>query len=62
MWLDPIQLLAISLMTSLIALVSGFGWHVADLRRAAGKVHVLLEAVAFSSVAAVVGDTSVRGQ
>ena len=49
-------------MTSLIALVSGFGWHVADLRRAAGKVHVLLEAVAFSSVAAVVGDTSVRGR
>jgi tetrahydromethanopterin:alpha-L-glutamate ligase len=42
-------------MTSLAALVSGFGWHVEDLGRAAGLVGVSLRAVPFPRVAAVVG-------
>jgi tetrahydromethanopterin:alpha-L-glutamate ligase len=42
-------------MTSLVALVSGFGWHVEDLARAAGRLGVSLQAVPFPSVAAVVG-------
>jgi tetrahydromethanopterin:alpha-L-glutamate ligase len=42
-------------MTSLIALVSGFGWHVEDLLRAAGKLGISLQAVPFSRVSAVVG-------
>jgi tetrahydromethanopterin:alpha-L-glutamate ligase len=42
-------------MTSLVALVSGFGWHVADLQRAAERVGVLLHAVPFPGVSATVG-------
>ncbi len=42
-------------MTSLIALVSGFGWHVGDLLRAAGRLDVSLQPVPFSRVSAVVG-------
>jgi ribosomal protein S6--L-glutamate ligase len=41
-------------MTSLIALVSGFGWHVEDLRRAALRLDVSLHAVLFPRVSAVV--------
>jgi ribosomal protein S6--L-glutamate ligase len=43
------------LMTSLYALVSGFGWHVADLRRAAKRIGVSLTSVEFPRVSAVVG-------
>ncbi len=42
-------------MTTLVALVSGFGWHVADLRRAAGALDIKLEAVPFAQVSAQVG-------
>ncbi len=42
-------------MTTLVALVSGFGWHVADLRRAAGALDIQLEAVLFAQVSAQVG-------
>jgi tetrahydromethanopterin:alpha-L-glutamate ligase len=47
-------------MTSLIALVSGFGWHVEDLLRAAGRLGISLQAVPFSRVSAVV-ETKDRG-
>ncbi|MFI5455248.1 MAG: RimK family alpha-L-glutamate ligase [Isosphaerales bacterium] len=42
-------------MTSLVALVSGFGWHVSDLRRAAERIGVSLHAVPFPRVSALVG-------
>jgi ribosomal protein S6--L-glutamate ligase len=42
-------------MTSLFALVSGFGWHVSDLRRAAERIRVSLHAVPFPQVSAAVG-------
>jgi tetrahydromethanopterin:alpha-L-glutamate ligase len=42
-------------MKSLVALVSGFGWHVEDLGRAAGRLAVSLRAVPFPRVEAVVG-------
>jgi len=42
-------------MTTLVALVSGFGWHVADLRRAARALDIKLEAVLFAQVSARVG-------
>lgn len=42
-------------MTTLVALVSGFGWHVADLQRAAERLDVLLHAVPFPTVSATVG-------
>jgi tetrahydromethanopterin:alpha-L-glutamate ligase len=51
-------------MTSLCALVSGFGWHVADLERAAKKIGVSLRAIEFPRVSASVGMTQraeVRG-
>ncbi len=38
-----------------MALVSGFGWHVEDLLRAAGRVNVTLRAAPFPGVAAAVG-------
>ncbi len=44
-------------MTSLVALVSGFGWHVADLERAAGRIRVSLKSVPFPRVTASVGMT-----
>jgi ribosomal protein S6--L-glutamate ligase len=42
-------------MRSLVALVSGFGWHVADLQRAAERVGVVLHAEPFPNVSATVG-------
>ena len=42
-------------MTTLAALVSGFGWHVADLLRAAEALDVALHAVPFPEVSATVG-------
>ncbi len=51
-------------MKSLVALVSGFGWHVADLERAAKHLDVAFHAVPFMSVSASVGGqkdgTSIR--
>jgi tetrahydromethanopterin:alpha-L-glutamate ligase len=44
-------------MTSLCALVSGFGWHVADLERASKKIGVSLQAIEFPRVSAGVGIT-----
>jgi ribosomal protein S6--L-glutamate ligase len=42
-------------MTTLVALVSGSGWHVADLKRAARDLDVALHAVPFPQVSASVG-------
>jgi tetrahydromethanopterin:alpha-L-glutamate ligase len=42
-------------MKSLYALVSGFGWHVADLQRAAERIGVSLRVVEFPRVSAAVG-------
>ncbi|HKI20682.1 MAG TPA: RimK family alpha-L-glutamate ligase, partial [Isosphaeraceae bacterium] len=42
-------------MTTLVALVSGMGWHVADLKRAASQLDLILEAVPFPQVSASVG-------
>ena len=42
-------------MTSLVALVSGFGWHVADLQRAAAGQRITLHAIPFSQISAFVG-------
>jgi ribosomal protein S6--L-glutamate ligase len=42
-------------MKTLFALVSGFGWHVHDLSRAAERARVTLHAVPFPQVTAVVG-------
>jgi ribosomal protein S6--L-glutamate ligase len=42
-------------MTTLVALVSGAGWHVADLERAARLCNVVLRAIPFPSVSASVG-------
>jgi ribosomal protein S6--L-glutamate ligase len=42
-------------MSSLVALVSGSGWHVQDLTRAAGILGVSFQAVPFPGVSAVVG-------
>jgi ribosomal protein S6--L-glutamate ligase len=42
-------------MTTLVALVSGSGWHVADLKRAAGALGVALHAVPFPQVSALAG-------
>jgi tetrahydromethanopterin:alpha-L-glutamate ligase len=44
-------------MRSLVALVSGFGWHVADLERAAGRIGVSLKSVPFPRVNASVAAT-----
>ena len=41
-------------MKTLVALVSGLGWHVADLHRAAGRLEVALHAIPFSEVSASV--------
>ncbi len=46
-------------MTSLVALVSGFGWHVSDLSRAAVHVGVSLHAIPFPQVRAqLIGNRS----
>ncbi len=42
-------------MTTFVALVSGFGWHVADLQRAAGDLDIQLRAVPFPQVSTQVG-------
>jgi ribosomal protein S6--L-glutamate ligase len=42
-------------MKSLVVLVSGFGWHVADLRRAAERLDVRLHSVPFPAVSASIG-------
>ncbi|MGP0069335.1 MAG: ATP-grasp domain-containing protein [Isosphaeraceae bacterium] len=42
-------------MKSLIALVSESGWHVADLHRAADRLHVRLQAIPFPAISASVG-------
>jgi tetrahydromethanopterin:alpha-L-glutamate ligase len=42
-------------MKTLAALVSGSGWHVADLHRAAARLDVVLHAVPFTEVSAAVG-------
>jgi ribosomal protein S6--L-glutamate ligase len=42
-------------MTNLVALVSGFGWHVEDLRRAADRLAVSFDAVPFPSISAWAG-------
>ena len=41
-------------MTTLVALVSGLGWHVADLTRAAERLGIELHAVPFPQVSAFV--------
>jgi ribosomal protein S6--L-glutamate ligase len=47
-------------MLKLVALVSGFGWHVRDLRRAAGRLDLVLDAVPFPTVAGRVGQRARR--
>lgn len=42
-------------MSTFVALVSGFGWHVADLRRAARRLDLTLQAVPFPEVSASLG-------
>jgi ribosomal protein S6--L-glutamate ligase len=42
-------------MITLAALVSGLGWHVADLQRAAGKLDLAFQLVPFPQVSATVG-------
>jgi tetrahydromethanopterin:alpha-L-glutamate ligase len=43
-----------------VALVSGFGWHVQDLRRAAGRLGLTLDAVPFPGVTGRVGSGETR--
>jgi ribosomal protein S6--L-glutamate ligase len=47
-------------MKTLVALVSGFGWHVADLRRAAELLDVTLHALPFAEVSASVPGSGSR--
>lgn len=42
-------------MKTLVALVSGFGWHVGDLHRAAAQLDLALHAVPFADLTAAVG-------
>jgi RimK family alpha-L-glutamate ligase len=49
-------------MTALVALVSGFGWHVEDLLRAAGEIGVTLQPVPFPNVTAIVGGPAEHGR
>jgi tetrahydromethanopterin:alpha-L-glutamate ligase len=44
-------------MTSIVALVSGFGWHVADLERAARRIGVSLTPVLFPRICMSVATT-----
>jgi ribosomal protein S6--L-glutamate ligase len=46
-------------MKTLAALVSGFGWHVGDLQRAAGRLDVAFHAVPFAEVSASVGEGAI---
>jgi ribosomal protein S6--L-glutamate ligase len=43
-----------------VALVSGFGWHVRDLRRAADRLDLQFQAVPFPSVSGRVGESRAR--
>lgn len=45
-------------MTDVVALVSGHGWHVQDLLRAADRLSIRLHAVPFPTIAAGVGQAS----
>jgi len=45
-----------------VALVSGFGWHVQDLQRAAGRLGLTLDAVPFPGVSGHVGTGNSRVQ
>jgi tetrahydromethanopterin:alpha-L-glutamate ligase len=47
-------------MTHLVALVSGSGWHVADLRRAAETLDIRFQAVPFQRVSALVREGGQR--
>src|SRR3954467_14367737 len=47
-------------MARLVALVSGFGWHVQDLRRAAGTLGVELDVAPFPRVVGRVGAGGAR--
>jgi ribosomal protein S6--L-glutamate ligase len=47
-------------MTHLVALVSGFGWHVEDLTRAAARLDIGFQAVPFAQVSATLGTSSPR--
>src|SRR3954452_18733520 len=47
-------------MTKLVALVSGFGWHVQALLRAAGALGLSMEVVPFPRVLGRVGDGPAR--
>lgn len=47
-------------MPQIVALVSGFGWHVQDLRRAAGDLRIGFLAVAFPKVTGRLGRGSAR--
>jgi tetrahydromethanopterin:alpha-L-glutamate ligase len=47
-------------MTRIAALVSGFGWHVEDLSRAAGRLGFEFQAIPFAQVSASVGEGSQR--
>ena len=47
-------------MPRIVALVSGFGWHVRDLRRAAGRLGLTLDAVPFPEVTGHVGGGATR--
>jgi tetrahydromethanopterin:alpha-L-glutamate ligase len=47
-------------MKHLVALVSGFGWHVQDLRRAASALNVRFDAIPFPRVIGSVGARAAR--
>jgi RimK family alpha-L-glutamate ligase len=47
-------------VSRIVTLVSGFGWHVRDLKRAAGGLGIDLDAVAFDRLAARVAGTGPR--
>jgi ribosomal protein S6--L-glutamate ligase len=48
-------------MTTFFALVSGFGWHVADLERAASELQIRLHSIPFRDVSASVGTHGASG-
>src|SRR5262249_41679046 len=49
-------------MKTLAALVSGLGWHVADLRRAAERLDVTLHTLSFSELSASVPEPGSRAR
>src|SRR3954470_23586021 len=56
----PLMSLPAGARPHLVALVSGFGWHVQDLRRAAGALNLRFDAVPFPTVVGRVGDGPAR--